>query len=78
MQIEKIDEHGRPYIEICDGYTVRLQYDEIPEEFREKARKELRETPENREQGLKELRQLLAGKIFCKESIFAYYWKRDR
>lgn len=61
MQIEKIDEHGRPYIELCDGYTVRLEYEEVPEEFKEKAREELRETPEIVEASLKEMRELLTG-----------------
>lgn len=61
MQIKKRDEHGRPYVEICEGYCVRLEHDDLTEEVKEKARQELRETPENVEKGLKELRELLAG-----------------
>lgn len=68
MQIEKIDEHGRPYIEICDGYTVRLEYEEVPEKYKEKAREELRETPEVVKEALKEMRELLAG-----ETTFKYW-----
>lgn len=63
MQISKHDEHGRPYIEICEGYVMKLETDELSEEYKEKARKELRETPENVEKGLKELRELLAGEF---------------
>ncbi|XP_063697577.1 retinaldehyde-binding protein 1-like [Culicoides brevitarsis] len=59
MQVKKYDKHGRPYLEICKGYEIRLDYSELSEKDKEKARIELRETPENVEKGLKELRELL-------------------
>uniref|UniRef100_A0A336MZZ1 CSON009448 protein n=1 Tax=Culicoides sonorensis TaxID=179676 RepID=A0A336MZZ1_CULSO len=58
-QLKKVDENGRPYVEICEGYCIRLEHDEVSDEFKEKARRELRETPENVEKGLKELRELV-------------------
>ncbi|XP_063697578.1 retinaldehyde-binding protein 1-like [Culicoides brevitarsis] len=61
MQVKKYDEHGRPYLEICEGYEIRLDYSELSEADKEKARVELRETPENVEKGLKELREILAN-----------------
>ncbi|XP_063697580.1 retinaldehyde-binding protein 1-like [Culicoides brevitarsis] len=59
MQVKKKDQHGRSYLEICEGFEIRLDYSELSEADKEKARTELRETPENIEKGLKELRQLL-------------------
>ncbi|XP_063697583.1 clavesin-2-like [Culicoides brevitarsis] len=59
MQIKKYDEHGRPYIQIKEGYEVRLDYSDLTEEDKEKARVELRETPENVAKGIKELRELI-------------------
>ncbi|XP_063697584.1 clavesin-2-like [Culicoides brevitarsis] len=59
MQLKKYDEHGRPYIEISKGYEIRLDYSDLTEEEKEKARVELRETPENVEKGIKELRELV-------------------
>jgi len=59
VQEIKFDEDECPYIEICEGYTVRLELDEIDQISQEKARKELRETAENVDKGMAELRQLL-------------------
>lgn len=61
MQVKKIDENGRPFIYISEGFSMRLEHDELTEEYKEKARRELREVPEIVEKGLKELRELLAG-----------------
>lgn len=61
MQLKKVDEEGRPYIMIDDHHTIRLELEEIGEDYREKAEKELRETPENIEKGLSGLRKLLKG-----------------
>lgn len=42
-------------------YIFRLEVNHVSEAAREVARTELRETPENIENGLKELRRLLKG-----------------
>ncbi|XP_063697579.1 retinaldehyde-binding protein 1-like [Culicoides brevitarsis] len=59
MQLKKYDKHGRSYLEICKGYEIKLEFNELSEVDKEKARIELRETPENVEKGLKELRELI-------------------
>lgn len=63
VQVSKVDEDGRPLIVISEGYIVRLEIDDMDERTQERALTELRETPENVEKGLKELRQLLQGKV---------------
>lgn len=51
-----------PYIDMGKGYTIRLEYEEVTDEkYLEKARVELRETPEIKEQAIKELKELLRG-----------------
>lgn len=45
------------------SYTIRLEKDELNEDDKKKALKELRETPENVERGLRELKKLLAGEF---------------
>ncbi|XP_026321621.1 alpha-tocopherol transfer protein-like [Hyposmocoma kahamanoa] len=53
------DENGTPYVD-WGGNTIRLEKEPITEKVLiEKAEKELRETPEIREQALRELRELL-------------------
>ena len=47
-----------------DKFVFRLELKEPSSELKEKARKDLRETPENVEKGKKELRDLLRGKYF--------------
>lgn len=55
------DENGVPFVD-WGGNTIRLEKEPITEKhFIEKAEKELRETPELREQALRELRELLKG-----------------
>lgn len=57
----KFDENKIPYIDLENGYSIRLETDELTEEEAEKAKRELRETPEVVESALKELRVLLQG-----------------
>lgn len=47
-----------PSIQIGD-FVLRFELDELAPTGKEIAEKELRETPENRENGIKELRKLL-------------------
>lgn len=55
------DEKGAPYVE-WGGNVIRVEREPITEKsIIEKAEKELRETPEIREQALQELRELLKG-----------------
>jgi hypothetical protein len=52
-----------PFIDLGDGYTIRLEYDELTDEkYIEKAKLELRETPENVQLAIEELRALIKGK----------------
>jgi len=49
-----------PYIDLGDGYMIRLEYEDLNDEkYIEKARNELRETPEVVEKAIEELRQLI-------------------
>lgn len=52
------DLESLPSIQLGD-FTLRFELDELAPEGKAIAEKELRETPENREKGVKELRQLL-------------------
>lgn len=52
------DLEALPSIQLGD-FTLRFEFDELAPEGKEIAEKELRENPENREKGIKELRQLL-------------------
>jgi hypothetical protein len=59
----KYGEDKLPYVDLGDGYKIRLEYEEIRDEkYLEKARIELRETPEVKEEALKKLKELLKGK----------------
>lgn len=61
-----IGEDKIPFIDLGSGYIIRLEYEDLKDEkYIEKARNELRETPEVVEEALKELRQLIKG-----ESLF--------
>ncbi|CAK1544175.1 unnamed protein product [Leptosia nina] len=52
---------GTPYV-LWGGHRIELERDPLTEKcYTEKAEKELRETPENVEKALKELRELLKG-----------------
>ncbi|XP_063708855.1 clavesin-2-like [Culicoides brevitarsis] len=59
MQQKKIDERGRTYLQIAEGFELKPEYDGVTEEYRKKAEVELRETPENVKKGIEELRELI-------------------
>jgi hypothetical protein len=59
----KFDAHKVPFLEF-GNYCIRLETDELSQEYKEKAVVELRETPENIENGLNELRNLLKGRYY--------------
>jgi len=49
-----------PYIDLGKDYKIRLEYENIVDEvYLAKAKEELRETPENKAQGLKDLKELV-------------------
>lgn len=51
-----------PYIDLGRDYKIRLEYEDITDEkFLEKARKELRESPEIVKNAIEELRNLIKG-----------------
>lgn len=59
----KYDENKVPYIDLGDGYQVRLETEEVTDDLhKDKAKTELRESPETIKQGIMELKELLAGK----------------
>lgn len=63
MSIQYGDD-GVPFIDLGSGYKIRLENEEVTDEvFIEKARTELRETTELKEESLKELRLLLQSKV---------------
>lgn len=55
-----------PFIDLGDGYKIRLEYEDLSEEkYVEKAKSELRESPENIKQGIEELRSLIKGEVIA-------------
>lgn len=63
MSIEFTDKNI-PFINLGDGYEIRLEYENITEEkYLERAKNELRESPETVEVGIKELRELIKSKL---------------
>ena len=67
-----MSEDNIAYIDQGDGYHIRLEIAEITDEFyKEKARIELNETPENTEVALIALRELLLG-LFNYHTLFCY------
>lgn len=52
------DLEALPSIQIGD-FVLRFELEELSDEGKEVAERELRETPENKENGMKELRKLL-------------------
>jgi hypothetical protein len=56
----KYSENNLPYIHLENGYKIRLEDEEIQDEkYKEKAAKELRETPEIKQQALNEIKELI-------------------
>jgi prefoldin subunit 5 len=73
MSIEFTDKNV-PFVNLGDGYEIRLEYENITEnKYLEKAKNELRETPENIENGLKELRELIKSKLIMLDFGFVAY-----
>lgn len=59
----KTGEDKIPFIDLGDGFVIRLEYEDLTDEkYIEKAKTELRETPENVEAAISELRNLIKGK----------------
>lgn len=53
-----------PFIDLGDGYKIRLEYEDLTDEkYIEKARNELRESPEAIRTGIEELRALIKGEL---------------
>lgn len=62
MSIE-FGEDKIPFIDLGKGYKIRLEYEDLTDEkYLERAKNELRESPENVENGIAELRKLIKGK----------------
>lgn len=55
------NDDGVPYIQL-GKYQIKLEKEELTEELKAKAKKELRESEDIVEQGFKELRALISGK----------------
>lgn len=71
MSIKFCEENNMAYIDQGDGYHIRLEIAEVTDDFyKEKARKELNDTPENVEVALKELKELLSGLLNYNTIIF--------
>lgn len=68
----KFDENHLPYIDVGDNAVIRMEKEDPPEWALEKARTELRETPEIIQSAIKELRELIQSKfgIFSKIKHF--------
>lgn len=58
----KYDHHNSAYIDVGGGFIIRLEKDQLNEAQQERAKIELRETPENVEIGKRELKELLKSK----------------
>jgi hypothetical protein len=57
------DEKEIPYIDLGEGYKIRLEFEDLIEDvYIEKAKNELRETPEVVKAAVEELRALIKGK----------------
>jgi hypothetical protein len=76
MEIKYTDNQV-PYIDLGNGYEIRLEYEDVEnEDYLERGRNELRETPQLREKSLFEFRELLMSKHnyyflnFIRNSIF--------
>lgn len=59
----KVGDDKIPFIDLGGGYQIRLEYEELSDEkYIEKARIELRESPELAKSSVAELRGLIKGK----------------
>lgn len=66
MATIKFDENKVPYIDLGRDYFVRLENDEFTDpKSKEKAARELRETPDVVAEAIKELRAKLQGQYRC-------------
>lgn len=61
MSALKFDRNNQPYIPLGE-LTIRLENEEPTDDVKEKARRELRETPEVVVAAIDELRDLIKGK----------------
>jgi prefoldin subunit 5 len=60
----KFDNNKQPYIDLGQSYKISINYEKVVDEtYLKKAKEDLRETPEIREQALKELRELIRSKF---------------
>lgn len=63
MSIEYTDKNV-PFINLGDGYQIRLEYESaLEEKYVEKARNELRETPEVVENAIAEFREMVKSEF---------------
>lgn len=57
----EVGEDDIPFLRLSEDYTLRLDLEELDDEYRKRATKDLRETPENVREALKTIRQLIKG-----------------
>lgn len=63
MSIEYTDKNV-PFVNLGDGYQIRLEYEsQLEEKYLEKARSELRETPDVVENALAEFREMIKSEL---------------
>lgn len=71
-----IGEDKIPFIDLGDGFIIRLEYEDLSDEkYIEKAKTELRETPEVVQAAISELRLLIKGKKFLGSFFHSYQIK---
>lgn len=65
MSLLKFDSNNKPFVDLGNGFKVRLEEEPVVDEkYVHKAKIELREDPEIVNEALFELRELIKGK-FC-------------
>lgn len=57
----EVGEDDIPFLRLSEDYTLRLDLEELDDEYKKRATKDLRETPENVREALKTIRQLIKG-----------------
>lgn len=79
MSIEYTDKNV-PFINLGDGYQIRLEYESVLEEkYAEKAKNELRETPDVVANAITEFREMIKSEsisILFYDSIYIPYAKQ--